>query len=481
MLVADCLSRAQLPEVLEDENLSGIIHLVTRSACLSEDNYKLYHSIIERDEKYSRICKYVEDGWPNYHCVDNLGQIFFKYKSELYFENGLLFRDHRLVIPEELQGKIAKWLHTPHLGIEKTLARARMQYFWPGMNRQIREVVASCEICEKFKRNNQKEELVQQETPEYPFHIVAMDLFEYAGRGFVSVINAYSGYLIVEHLNGRTSGDIIGRLKGNFSKVGYPTIIRPDNSPFGSAEFDKFASDHNHNIVTRFSSPRYPQSNGLAEKGVAIAKNILKRCFEARETKHYQYLLLKYNSTPVASMRLAPAQLFFGRMVKTRMPVSSELLCRGKIEEEIVQNKIEEKRKGQKYYYDRHARNLPVLEVGDRVIFEKNGRECNYGRIVGNVNGRSYIVRDAFENFFRRNRRFIARTENNNFNASEMLFEEHIKRNIDNAMNNFKEIQTAPPPARVRRTADLRRMNMLPPVLLILKRKCLHQLLVSRM
>jgi len=42
MLVADCLSRAQLSEVSEIEGLSGVIHSVTKRVCLSEDNYKYY-------------------------------------------------------------------------------------------------------------------------------------------------------------------------------------------------------------------------------------------------------------------------------------------------------------------------------------------------------------------------------------------------------------------------------------------------------
>ena len=64
------------------------------------------------------------------------------------------------------------------------------------MNGQIKETVESCAICEKFARNNQKEELVQEEPPKYPFHIVSMDLFEYAGKDFLSMIDAYSGFWI---------------------------------------------------------------------------------------------------------------------------------------------------------------------------------------------------------------------------------------------------------------------------------------------
>lgn len=239
------------------------------------------------------------------------------------------------------------------------------------------------------------------------------------GRDFLSVIDAYSGYIIVEHLKNKTARHIIAKLRGNFDKLGYPTTVKSDNVPFNSHEFGEFANDYN--IVMKFSSPRYPQSNGLAEKGVAIAKNILKRCVEDRDTENYHYRILEYNTTPVASMRLTPAQLFFGREVKTRMPISDSLLTRNNLGEETVRNKLKEKKEKQKYYYDRNAKALPVLNLGDLIIFKKNGKEWNYGTIVGNVNGRSYIVKDNFENYFRRNRRFIAKTRNNEINGGEVF------------------------------------------------------------
>lgn len=96
-------------------------------------------------------------------------------KSELHYENGLLFVNHKLIIPRKLQGKMIKWLHAPHLGIEKTVSRARKLYYWPGMNAQIREIITACNICEKFKRNNQKEPPVQEINPKYSYHIIAMD------------------------------------------------------------------------------------------------------------------------------------------------------------------------------------------------------------------------------------------------------------------------------------------------------------------
>ena len=93
-----------------------------------------------------------------------------------------------------------------------------------------------------------------------------------------------------------------------FCRYGYPTEIKSDNVPFNSREFEQHACDYY--VSLKFSSPRYPQSNGLAKKAVAIAKNILKRCYELEETEKFQYRILEYNTIPVASMQMSPSQLY---------------------------------------------------------------------------------------------------------------------------------------------------------------------------
>lgn len=80
----------------------------------------------------------------------------------------------------------------------------------------------------------------------------------------------------------------------------------------------------------------------------------------------------------------------------------------------------------QRYYYNRGARNLPALQIGDRVIFKKNGKEWNYGCIIGVANDRSYIIRDNFDKHFRRNRRFIAKSFNNEIEGGAFLFDDNI-------------------------------------------------------
>lgn len=52
------------------------------------------------------ICAFA-NGWPGFHKLNELRQHFYKVKSELHVENGLLLLNHRLVISSGMQRKVA--------------------------------------------------------------------------------------------------------------------------------------------------------------------------------------------------------------------------------------------------------------------------------------------------------------------------------------------------------------------------------------
>lgn len=62
--------------------------------------------------------------------------------------------------------------------------------------------------------------------------------------------------------------------KNIFAIHGIPDTLNSDNNPLNSKLMKKFANGWNFRQI--FSSPRYPQSNGLSKKEVGLAKHILK-------------------------------------------------------------------------------------------------------------------------------------------------------------------------------------------------------------
>jgi len=66
------------------------------------------------------------------------------------------------------------------------------------------------------------------------------------------------------------------------------------------------------NITRVPSSPRYPESSGMAERSVKMVKDLL------RKESSLEDVLLAYRATPLAS-GFSPVQLMFGRWIRSKL------------------------------------------------------------------------------------------------------------------------------------------------------------------
>lgn len=446
LFIADCLSRAYLGDTgNENEELKYVIHTLRNKICFSEDNYNSYVTATKLDSELTEIARLLEKGWPIYKYLSENEKKYNRIKSEIKFESGLLFHNDKLIVPKSLRSELLSKLHGPHLGVEKTLARARQLFYWPGISNDIKSLVNDCRICEKHTRNNCSEPLMQEENPKYPWHKTSMDILEYRSKYYIAFIDAYSGWLCTDKLKDKSIDSVIHFLSKIFNSYGFPTEIRADNSPFNCRKLLEYASKNN--IKLKFSSPTYPQSNGLAEKAVGISKSIIKKAIDDNKEHELGYLILEYNSTPLLAMGSSPSQLFLGRLTKTKLPVNQKKLERTHITEDCIQNKITEKKAAQKNYYDRRTKVLSKLLIGDKVMFKKTSMNWTYGEIVGLVNERSYNIKTCSGKIFRRNRRLIVKTNTCTSIEDEIDYDflDHMPNRRDNSIpTNIQVTQEAP-------------------------------------
>lgn len=170
-------------------------------------------------------------------------------------------------------------------------------------------------MCKRYAYNQPTEPLIIRPTPHYPWYRVGVDLFEYGGRSYLSVYDALSNFPEVEELRDTSATTVIDKLGAIFARYGVPYEVCTDNGPqFRSRDFCRFASRYDFRHVT--SSPEFPRSNGLAEKGVQVAKRILKKTKEARD---FWLGLLSYRSTPLEDGR-SPGELLQGRRLRSTLP-----------------------------------------------------------------------------------------------------------------------------------------------------------------
>ena len=137
-------------------------------------------------------------------------------------------------------------------------------------------------------------------------------LFEWEGQEFFLVVDYFSRYCEIGVLRKSTSQEVINHLKAIFARHGIPETVISDNGPqYSSAEFAKFAEDWGFTHIT--NSPKYPQSNGEAERMVQTTKNLLTKSDDPYEA------LLAYRATPLEN-GFSPAELCMGRRLRTTLP-----------------------------------------------------------------------------------------------------------------------------------------------------------------
>ncbi|KAK9717576.1 Integrase core domain [Popillia japonica] len=238
-----------------------------------------------------------------------------------------------------------------------------------------------------------KEPLIPHERPNIPFAKIGSDVLEYRCKSYLVVVDYYSNWIELVPMESKTAGDIVKQLKIIFSKFGVPHTLVSDNMPYSSYEFKKFAKEWNFNICT--SSPRYPKSNGLAERAVGICKGMLRKCDEAGVD--IELALLEYRTTPDCYT-----------YQRTAIPTNENLL---KIKEQRnVEIGLEEVKSRQKEYYNKGAKERKEFESGDLVALREN-KIWIPGKIIEKHNApRSYIVKDQSGRVLRRNSSHLKKT-----------------------------------------------------------------------
>ena len=103
-------------------------------------------------------------------------------------------------------------------------------------------------------------------------------------------------------------------MKAVFAELGVPNMIVSDGgSQYTSVEFKDLAK--HWQIEHQVSSPRNPQSNGMAERCVQTMKASIIKTME--EGEDMDLALLTYKTTPLSHRLPLPAELLNSRKYKT--------------------------------------------------------------------------------------------------------------------------------------------------------------------
>ena len=141
----------------------------------------------------------------------------------------------------------------------------------------------------------------------------------------------------------------------------------------------------------------------MAEKAVQTAKNLIKKAIA--DNRDPYLALLEHRNTPLSDQLGSPVQRLMGQRTKILLPTSEKLLQPKTISPKVVCRKMTQRKAKQKYYYDKHARHLKEMAVGDAVMM-MDGNKWKPAKVIAISQDapRSYVIKTPKGQTYRRNR-----------------------------------------------------------------------------
>ncbi|RVE41173.1 hypothetical protein evm_014177 [Chilo suppressalis] len=246
-------------------------------------------------------------------------------QNEFSFLEDCLMRGTRVVVPTSLRNIVLKDLHSCHFGANRMLALARSYCWWPGMDKDIKNLAKNCLECSLHL--NSPPEVPSKHTwerPSQPFERIHID---FAGKFenvyFLLIIDAFSKWPEVHILNKIDTESTIEVLDKVFTTFGYPRILTSDNgTQFVNPKFNEYLKMHA--IIHKRSAPYHPATNGQVERYVQTLKNKLRCLKTSKRTMQAKVneILFQYRITPHSTTGKSPAEMIF-----TYQPTSRFSLC----------------------------------------------------------------------------------------------------------------------------------------------------------
>ena len=186
----------------------------------------------------SLLMQVVANGWPELKkdCHPLLVD-YWSYRKEISAENGLLFKGHRLILPEKLRSRFLQTIYSGHFGFEKMQLRTREAVFWPGITSDLLQAVQGCGVCQTFSRSQQRETLFPHEVPQGPWEKLGNDFYEFQSTTYLLIAAYYSRFPVIRKVRSTDASATTEILKQVFLDV-----MTDNGPPFSSKEFAAFAN-----------------------------------------------------------------------------------------------------------------------------------------------------------------------------------------------------------------------------------------------
>lgn len=297
-----------------------------------------------------------------------------RFQNEMYLMDGVLMKNEKMVLPTALRYRALSLAHFSHPGMSTMKHLLRQGVWWPAMDRDIEEFVRSCPCCQLVIEERKPLPIVLTKLPNNVWERVSLDFSTPSGtEGWKALVlvDQYSRFLVAVPMKKTDTESVKKVLKRIFQIFNFPKELLLDNGPpFNSKELKAWIQSYGMKYVN--TTPLNPTENGLVERKmaginkVAAIARLEKRSFEEILSDY----VMAYNTWPHHSTKIPPAELMFGRAVRSFLP-NMKAESRQRNDDKFRQQDMELKmRRNQVEDKKRHAGERNI-EVGDKVLVKQ--------------------------------------------------------------------------------------------------------------
>ena len=144
-------------------------HIKISNVQFTDDKLSQFQMQTNLDETLHYLKETIMNGWPdNPKMLPKCIRHYWSCRNELSIDDGMIFKGERIIVPESMKNEVLQKLHTGHQGIIKCQSRAKSCVFWPGINKEIDNMVSQCSTCQQHSRSQPHEPLIPHEIPQRP-------------------------------------------------------------------------------------------------------------------------------------------------------------------------------------------------------------------------------------------------------------------------------------------------------------------------
>ena len=296
--------------------------------------------------------------------------------------------EKQLVVPKSYRSTVLNLAHESirggHLGMKKTGDKIRSQFFWPGLQQDVKLHCLSCDLCQRTFPKGKVTRVPLEQMPliETPFERVGVDLVgpiapitDRKNRYILTLVDYATRYPEAIPLPGIEAERVAEALFNMFTRLGFPSEILTDlGSQFTSEvmkEVSRLLSIHMLN-----TTPYHPMCNGLVEKFNGTLKRMLRKVCSEKPKDWDRYipaLLFAYREAPQESLGFSPSELLYGRTVRGPMAILKDLWT-----DEVKEPEV---RTTYQYVLDLKQRLEATLELAREELEKSAGRyKKNYDK-----------------------------------------------------------------------------------------------------